>query len=368
MIYLDNGATTAIKPEAVSKAVYKAMTEGYGNPGRGSHEWAQKSFRALRNARKSVAALLHTEATIALNSGVTESLNIAIHGLIHREDHVITSVMEHNSVLRPLYATGCAIDFLPLNEDYAPDLDRLDVYLKPNTKAIVISHASNVVGSVTDLYRVLAFAEAHDLFVVVDGAQALGQIKVDLSDQWTEKLVYCFAGHKSLYGPTGTGGFFYGEKIDMPPLGQGGSGIESFKHEMPREKPVCWEAGTANVHGFCGLTEGARFVAEDSYYERKNKIFQRLLDGLYTLDGYQLFYPSHMGTACVSLLKEGMSSQELAMLLQEEDIATRPGYHCAPLLHEYLHTKETGLCRLSTSYFNTEEEIDQVLDVLRAIE
>ena len=368
MIYLDNGATTAIKPEAVAKAVYAGLTEGYGNPGRGSHEWAQRSYHALRKARKNMAALLHTDATIALNSGVTESLNIAIHGLIGKEDHVITSVMEHNSVLRPLYATGCDLDFLPLTKDYAPDLNDLDKFLKPNTKAIVISHASNVVGSVTDFDGILNFAKAHDLFVVIDGAQALGQVKVDLSDKWTDKLVYCFAGHKSIYGPMGTGGFFYGKDIDMPPLTHGGSGIDSFNHEMPHEKPVCWEAGTANVHGFCGLAEGAAFVSADSYYEKKNKIFKRLLDGLYELEGYKIFYPSHLGTACVSILKDGMSSQELAMLLQEEDIATRPGYHCAPLLHEYLHTKESGLCRLSPSYFNTEEEIDRVLEVLKVIE
>ena len=368
MIYLDNGATTAIKPEAVAVAVYQSLTEGYGNPGRGSHKWAENSYLALRKARRNIAALLNTTPTIALNSGVTESLNIAIHGLIKKEDHVITSVMEHNSVLRPLYDSGCELDFLPLDQDYAPDLNDLEKWLKPNTKAVVISHASNVVGSVTDLDRVLEFAASHDLYVIVDGAQALGQIKVDLSEKQVDKLVYCFAGHKSLYGPMGTGGFFYGDAIHMPPLTQGGSGIESFNHHMPDARPLCWEAGTANVHGFCGLAEGALFVNEGDYYEKKNKLFNRLLQGLWELKDYRIFYPSRPGTACVSILKEGMSSQELALILQEEGIATRPGYHCAPLLHDYLHTKETGLCRLTPSYFTKKEEIDRVLDVLQRIE
>ena len=368
MIYLDNGATTAIKPKAVADAVYRAMTEGYGNPGRGSHEWAQNSYRVLRKARKNMAKLLGTEDSIALTSGVTESLNVAIHGLITENDHVITSVAEHNSVLRPLYATGCALDFLPLDEHLAPDVRLLDKMLKPNTKAVVITHASNVVGSITDIDAVMAFAEAHDLYVIIDGAQGLGQVPVNFSGSPTDKLIYCFAGHKSLYGPMGTGGFFYGKDVHPAPLKVGGSGIESFNHHMPDEKPVLWEAGTANVHGFAGLAAGAEFVMGKDYFEKKDRIFQALIDGLRNLEGYRIFYPKEKGTCCVGILKEGMSSQELALLLEEEDIATRPGYHCAPLLHEYLHTKETGICRLSTSYFNTEEEIQTVLDVLKTIE
>lgn len=368
MIYLDNGATTAIKPKSVADAVYRAMTEGYGNPGRGSHAWAQNSYRALRKARKNLAKLLGTEDSIALTSGVTESLNVAIHGLITENDHVITSVAEHNSVLRPLYATGCELDFLPLDQNLAPDVSLLDDLLKKNTKAIVITHASNVVGSVTDIDAVMNFAEAHDLYVIIDGAQGLGQVPVDLSNSPTDKLIYCFAGHKSLYGPMGTGGFFYGKDVHPAPIKVGGSGIESFNHEMPDEKPVLWEAGTANVHGFAGLAAGAEFVMGEDYFEKKNHIFELLLKGLRELEGYKIFYPEVKGTCCVGILKEGMSSQELSLLLEEEDIATRPGYHCAPLLHEYLHTKETGICRLSTSYFNTEEEIETVLKTLKTIE
>lgn len=368
MIYLDNGATTAIKPESVAQAVYDALTKGYGNPGRGSHLWAQNSYRVLRDVRKKAAKLLGTDERIALTSGVTESLNAAIFGLIGEGDHVITSVMEHNSVLRPLYVSGCDMSILPLNENLAPDLSELEGLIRPETEAIVLSHASNVVGSVTDIDRVMEVANRHDLYVIVDGAQALGQIPVDFSGVDTRKLVYCFAGHKSLYGPMGTGGFYYGEEVDFAPLKQGGSGIESFKTSMPDEKPVRWEAGTANVHGFAGLAAGMDFVLQDGYFETKDKIFARLLDGIHALDGYEMFYPEEKGTAVVSIRRADMSSQELSMLLEEHDIATRSGYHCAPLLHEYLHTKESGLCRLSPSYFTTEEEIDTALAVLKSIE
>ncbi|MDD7362605.1 MAG: aminotransferase class V-fold PLP-dependent enzyme [Peptoniphilus sp.] len=368
MIYLDNGATTAIKPKSVVDAVCRAMTEGYGNPGRGSHPWAQNAYRALRKARKNVAKLLNVDARIALTSGVTESLNVAIRGLISEDDHVITSEAEHNSVLRPLYATGCALDFLPLDENLAPDVTKLEDLLRDETKAVVITHASNVVGSITDLERVFEFADEHDLYLIVDGAQALGQFPVDLSKMPKDKLVYCFAGHKSLYGPTGTGGFYYGKDVDMPPLKSGGSGIESFNHAMPDEQPIKWEAGTANVHGFAGLAAGVEFVLGEDYFETKDRAFEKLLKGLRELDGYEVYYPKTHGTCCVSILKEGMSSQELALILQDHDIATRPGYHCAPRLHEYLHTKETGLCRLSTSYFTTDEEIGKTLRVLASIE
>lgn len=367
MIYLDNGATTAIKPKSVADAVYRSMTEGYGNPGRGSHPWAQNAYRALRGARKNVARLLNLPPNIALTSGVTESLNVAIRGLIGAEDHVITSVAEHNSVLRPLYATGCALDMLPLS-DYAPDVTKLESFLRENTKAVVITHASNVVGSVTDMETIFKFANAHDLYLIVDGAQALGQIPVDFSKMQTDKLVYCFAGHKSLYGPTGTGGFYYGKAVDMAPLKSGGSGIESFNRTMPDERPVKWEAGTANVHGFAGLSAGVEFVLSEGFFEKKDRVFDRLLEGLRELKEYEIYYPKNRGTSCVSILKRGMSSQELALILQDADIATRPGYHCAPRLHEYLGTKETGLCRLSTSYFTTDEEIEKTLDVLRKID
>ena len=382
MIYLDNGATTLRKPECVKEALLEAMAS-MGNSGRGVHDASLYAGRTIYRARESLAELLGAAAPeqVAFTANATESLNLVLGGLFGPGDHVITTVCEHNSVLRPLYRLqGVELSVLPVKaavdskeERQAGILayDELESLLCPNTKALVITHASNLTGNITDLKRAGSFAKKHSLLLIVDAAQTAGAVPMDMERMGIDVL--CFTGHKGLYGPQGTGGVCVRPGLSIRPLKVGGSGIHSFDREHPSEMPAALEAGTLNGHGIAGLGAAARWLLETGVEQiraREQALLRRFVDGVKGVEGVTLYGNPDLDrrTGIQSLNIRDYDSARVADWLYEDyGIAVRGGAHCAPLMHEALGTREQGAVRFSFSYFNTEAEADEAAAAVREL-
>ena len=382
MIYLDNGATTLQKPECVKEALLEAMAS-MGNSGRGVHDASLYAGRTIYRARESLAELLGAAAPeqVVFTANATESLNLVLGGLFGPGDHVITTVCEHNSVLRPLYRLqGVELSVLPVKaavdskeERQAGILayDELESLLRPNTKALIITHASNLTGNITDLERAAAFAKKHSLLLIVDAAQTAGAVPMDMERMGIDVL--CFTGHKGLYGPQGTGGVCVRPGLSIRPLKVGGSGIHSFDREHPSEMPAALEAGTLNGHGIAGLGAAARWLLETGVEQiraREQALLRRFVDGVKEVEGVTLYGNPDLDrrTGIQSLNIRDYDSARVADWLYEDyGIAVRGGAHCAPLMHEALGTREQGAVRFSFSYFNTEAEADEAAAAVREL-
>ena len=382
MIYLDNGATTLRKPECVKEALLEAMAS-MGNSGRGVHDASLYAGRTIYRARESLAELLGAAAPeqVAFTANATESLNLVLGGLFGPGDHVITTVCEHNSVLRPLYRLqGVELSVLPVKaavdskeERQAGILayDELESLLCPNTKALVITHASNLTGNITDLRQAGAFAKKHSLLLIVDAAQTAGAVPMDMERMGIDVL--CFTGHKGLYGPQGTGGVCVRPSLSIRPLKVGGSGIHSFDREHPSEMPAALEAGTLNGHGIAGLGAAVRWLLETGVEQiraREQALLRRFVDGVKEVEGVTLYGNPDLDwrTGIQSLNIRDYDSARVADWLYEDyGIAVRGGAHCAPLMHEALGTREQGAVRFSFSYFNTEAEADEAAAAVREL-
>ena len=306
----------------------------------------------------------------------TESLNIAILGLLNKGDHVITTSMEHNSVLRPIYLAhetiGCEYTVVKGDKTGMIDYADLEKAIQPNTKMIAITHSSNVTGNIVDLEKVVAICKKHNLISVVDASQTAGVVPIDVDKLGVDVL--CFTGHKSLYGPQGIGGLCV--RLKEPEIRRykvGGSGVRTFDKVHPGEYPLRLEAGTLNTSGILGLHEGVKYINKhgiDNLYKKQidfaNKFYNELKD-LDCLEFYGDFTKDR--TAVVALNFKGISASDVADVLAEEyDIAVRPGAHCAPLMHEVLGTQEQGIVRFSFSSMNTEEEVDYAIKAIKSIE
>ena len=361
MIYLDNAATTLRKPPQVIDAVARAMGS-FGNSARGTHEGALTASRTIYNTRCKLAALFGCPRPdhVAFTANSTEALNIAIHGLVRAGDHVLSTDLEHNSVLRPLYRLrderGVALDFVPADRqgriDYA-DLERL---LRPETRAIVCTHASNLTGDAVDLAR------------VVDASQSAGVLPIDMERMHIDVL--CFTGHKSLMGPQGTGGLCLRGDPDILPWKVGGTGVQTFSERQPEQLPVRLEAGTLNGHGIAGLDAALDFIAEtgmETIRAHETALMRRFYEGVRDIPGVTVYGDfAHERTAVVALNIADLDSGEVADALAEDyGIATRSGAHCAPRLHRALGTEGQGAVRFSFGWYNTEEETDAAI---RAVE
>ena len=380
MIYLDNGATTLQKPECVKEALLEAMAS-MGNSGRGVHDASLYAGRTIYRARESLAELLGAAAPeqVAFTANATESLNLALGGLFGARDHVITTVCEHNSVLRPLYRLqGVELSVLPVKAEAGEErqagilaYDELESLLRPNTKALIITHASNLTGNITALERAAAFAEKHSLLLIVDAAQTAGAVPMDMERMGIDVL--CFTGHKGLYGPQGTGGVCVRPGLSIRPLKVGGSGIHSFDREHPSEMPAALEAGTLNGHGIAGLGAAARWLLETGVEQiraREQALLRRFVDGVKEMEGVTLYGNPDLDrrTGIQSLNIRDYDSARVADWLYEDyGIAVRGGAHCAPLMHEALGTREQGAVRFSFSYFNTEAEADEAAAAVREL-
>lgn len=369
MIYLDNAATTLHKPQQVIDAVVHAM-QSMGNCARGTHEEALDAARTVYDARVRLASLFGCPRVdhVAFTANSTEALNMAINGLIDPGDHVISTDLEHNSVLRPLYRLeaehGAELSFVPAdklgNVDYA-DFERL---MKPNTRAVVCTNASNLTGTVLDIERIAKTAHSHGALVIVDASQTAGCWPIDMKKMGIDVL--CFTGHKGLMGPQGTGGICVKEGIEIRPFKVGGSGVQSYSRTHPAEYPTRLEAGTLNGHGIAGLGAAAKFISEtgvENIHAKERSLMLRFYEGVKKIEGVTVYGDfTKDKTAIVALNIRDYESGEVSYeLSQGYGIATRPGAHCAPRMHKALGTAEVGAVRFSFSFYNTEEEVDEAV-------
>lgn len=374
MIYFDNAATTLHKPESVLKAVTAAFGK-LGNAGRGVNEAALDASRNIYAAREKAARLFHAEQPqrIAFTANVTEALNMAIQGLVSADGSVTATAADHNSVLRPCYMMrdrGAAFHIIPCDEKGRLDYGALDTMISPATQVVVCTHASNVTGNVYDIRRIARAAHAQGAVFVLDAAQTAGVIPLDV--QAMEIDVLCFTGHKSLYGPQGTGGLYVRPGLEIPPLLSGGTGVQSYSIHQPPEMPTVLEAGTLNGPGLAGLEAGMAFVGEttpQALAARGAVLTERFLKGVRSLTGITLygdFSGPRVGVVSLNVGTYDAASVSDALYTNWE-IATRAGAHCAPLMHEALGTTERGTVRFSFSWFNTEDEIDLAVEALHEL-
>ena len=375
MIYLDNAATTLQKPPEVGQAMLAALQTA-GNPGRGAHEPTLHAARLVYGAREALAELFHAEspACIAFAANATQALNTALCGLLAPGDHVLTTVCEHNSVLRPLYrlrAQGVQVDFVGVDAQGKLRCEQFAQRLRPNTKAIVVTHASNVTGCVTDLVRVSAFAKAHGLLMIVDAAQTAGARPIDVQELGLDVL--CFTGHKALLGPQGTGGLYVRPGLQVAPLVVGGSGVHSFAEAHPSEMPTALEAGTLNVPGLAGLEAGVRWILAQGVEvlcAKETALARLFYENIQGVPGVVVYggCPAGPHAPIISLNLAGEDSARVADALWEEyGICVRAGAHCAPLMHKALGTVEQGAVRFSFSHQNTVQEALAAAAAVRAL-
>lgn len=370
MIYFDNGATTLVKPESVLKEIVADFNK-LGNPSRGSYTASEFSMDKVYGTRQKVAKLFNVSPMdVAFTYNITTSLNLVLKSLLTKEDHVITTLLEHNSVLRPLYQLedqGMGLSFIDVDDHFNLKLEMLEELLQENTKAVVITHASNVIGNVTDLERVHEFTKKHGLILIIDGAQGAGAVKTDLS-KFTN-TIYCFTGHKCLYGPTGTGGIIKLGDFDFHPVFSGGSGFRSFERETPSVFPDVFEYGTINSGGIAALGAGIDYVMSKDTYKILSELKDYLYESMKTIKGIKIygdFGKNHLPTLSFNI-GDNPSGEVSRVLFEQLEVCSRPGSHCAPLVHKRAGTVDQGMVRFSLSTFNTKEEIDTVVEFLRSI-
>lgn len=375
MIYLDNAATTMHKPKEVIDAVVEAMTS-LGNAGRGANEASLSAARIIYDAREKLCRFFNGEdpRQIVFTGNSTESLNIAIKGLLEPGDHVITTMLEHNSVLRPLYEMekkGVALTIIKADKKGRFSLEEMEAAIRPETKMIVCTNGSNLTGNYVDIGKVGEMAHRHDVLFVVDASQTAGVFPIDVRNMQVDVL--CFTGHKGLLGPQGTGGMYVREGLAIRPLKSGGSGVQTYSKTHPREMPTALEAGTLNGHGIAGLRAGVEYIEKtglDTIRAREQELMWRFYEGVKEIPGVTVYgdFDSRERCAIVSLNIGDYDSSEVSdALLTEYGISTRPGGHCAPLMHEALGTVEQGAVRFSFAHSNTEEEVDIAINAVREL-
>ena len=343
MIYLDNAATTLQKPSCVGQAMLDAL-EHAGNPGRGAHEPTLHAARIVYHARETLATLFHAESPdcIAFTANVTQALNTALCGLVRPGDHVITTVCEHNSVLRPLYRLreqGAEVSFVEVDDTGRLRYEQFEKFLRPNTRLVVVTHASNVTGDLTDLAFVSDFAKKHGLTLVVDAAQTAGARPIDVQALGVDVL--CFTGHKALLGPQGTGGLYV----------------------RPSQMPTALEAGTLNVPGLAGLGAGVEWILSqgvEALHEKETALTRLFYEKIVHAPGVKI-YGSFDETDRAPIVSLNFGDEDAAraadILWEDYGICVRAGAHCAPLIHKALGTVEQGMVRFSFSHQNTEAEV-----------
>lgn len=375
MIYLDSSATSFLKPPQVAEAVFRSFNT-IGNAGRGAHAPTLNASRLIYDTREKLAALFGTPdpSRIAFTCNATEALNIAIHGAIHPGEHVITTACEHNSVLRPLYLKekeGTELTIIPADQKGRIRYDLLESSVKSNTSAIVLTHASNLSGNVTDLAFVSNFAKKHGLLLIVDASQTAGSLPINVVKMGIDIL--CFTGHKGLFGPQGTGGLYVREGLTLSPLKSGGSGIHSFDRQHPTDMPTALEAGTLNGHGIAGLNAGLDYILSTgvkNIHAKEISLARRFVNGISDISDLKLYgdIDAPLRTPIISLNIGNMSSASVSDILWEDyEICVRAGAHCAPLMHKIFGTEKQGAVRFSFSCFNTEAEIDTAIRAMHEI-
>ncbi len=378
LLYFDNAATSWPKPEEMQAAMNRYIREIGGSPGRSGHRLSIEAGRVILDAREAVALLFGVDdpSRIVFTKNATEALNIALRGLLNAGDHVITSSMEHNSVMRPLRALeedGVAVSVIPCSVRGELDPTALPSAIRPSTKAIILTHASNVTGTVLPIGEAGRVAREHGLILIVDAAQTAGVQPICVDEMGIDLLA--FTGHKSLFGPPGTGGLYIrrGLETQIRPLMTGGTGSRSEFEEQPLFLPDKFEAGTPNTIGLAGLAAGVSWILArgvDAIRAREEALAGRFTRGLMEIPGIDLYGPSDPSrrTSIVSFNIAGLMPSEAAQELDERfAIMSRPGLHCAPAAHRTIGTFPKGTIRFGFGVFNTEAEIDAALEAVRAL-
>ena len=375
MIYLDNAATTMHKPQEVIDAVVAALSS-MGNAGRGVNDASLSASRIIYDTREKLCHLFHgTNARqIAFTNNSTESLNIAIKGILNPGDHVITTMLEHNSVLRPLYemeARGVKLTIVKSNEQGTLNIQDIEDAITEETKLIICTNGSNLTGNYIDLKPIGEMAHKHGVLFAVDASQTAGVFPIDVQDMQIDIL--CFTGHKGLLGPQGTSGIYVREGLSVRPLKSGGSGVQTYSKIHPAEMPTALEAGTLNGHGIAGLHAALEYLEKtgiDSIRNREQDLMWRFYEGVKDIPNVKIYgdFSTKNRCAVVTLNIGDYDSSEVSdALLTEYNISTRSGGHCAPLMHEALGTVEQGAVRFSFSHYNTEEEVDTAIKAIREL-
>ena len=375
--YFDNAATSWPKPEPVYKSAELQMRSMFGSPGRSGSTRTLEADRLVYRCREAAAKLFNTKdpARIVFTLNATDALNIALKGFLNRGDHVIHSAMDHNSVLRPLGRLReeglITTTTIPCSQAGFPDLDYLEKAYQTKTKLLVINHASNVTGVIVPLREMIASAHRKGVVVLVDAAQTAGVIPVDIESDHIDMLA--FTGHKGLLGPTGTGGLFVREGLDLKPLREGGTGSQSELDQHPKSMPERLEAGTLNSAGLAGLLAGLSFIEETGLLNiRKHEVENRnyLYGQLKEIEGIHLYGPSdeEESVSVLSLTINNADSGEVGYILESSyGIICRTGLHCAPLAHKAIGTFPEGTIRLSPGYFTARADLDYLVDALQEI-
>ncbi len=397
VIYLDNAATSFPKPPQVVETMSHFMTEVGANPGRGGHRLAREAERIVDHARESLAHLFHipTPERIVFTLNVTEAINTVIHGFLQDGDHVITTAIDHNAVLRPLEYLkkkgAISLDIVPCDRQGVLDLDALKRILEKNTALVIVNHASNVCGTIQDLGAIREIIG--EIPLLVDTAQTAGCFPIDVQADGIDFLA--FTGHKGLLGPQGTGGLYIRDGLSVRPLVRGGTGSFSESLDQPDFFPDLMESGTRNNVGIAGLGAGVDYILEtglESIMNHERELTDRLLEAFRPLPGVTVYGPLDVtrqtatlsitfdsvlpegedqelggcGAINLSWMEAGMSPGEAETLLtQRYDILVRVGLHCAPLVHKALGTFPEGTIRLSLGAFNTRDEIETVVQAIR---
>jgi cysteine desulfurase / selenocysteine lyase len=374
MIYLDNAATSFPKPKASIERVNDFLMNVGGNPGRSGHALSLQAARIIFEARKRLTAFVgarNSERLIFTGNG-TESLNLAILGLVRENSHVITTSLEHNSVMRPLMflqkERGVAHSVAPCGPDATLDPDEIRKLLRKDTRAVIVNHGSNVAGTVQRLKDIRSAIDTVTL--IVDACQTIGSFPLDVDSDGIDVL--CFSCHKSLYAMQGLGALYVKEGIDLTPLKFGGTGSKSESLEHPDFLPDKYECGTPNTPGIASLLGGLTFIEEtgaENIFSRKRALRHRLVKGLSQIDGITLYGPPGEGPGIpvVSFNVQGKLSSEVGRELDRNDIYVRVGLHCSPLAHRTIGTFPQGTVRVSPGYFTRDEEIDRFLGTLATI-
>jgi len=372
-IYLDNAATSYPKPEEVYRGIEAFVRASGANPGRGGHRRAVEAEAMINDTRRLLARLFHAPRPerIVFGHNATDGLNMAIKGVLRPGDHAITSVLEHNSVSRPLNQLEkegvITLDRLPATAEHLIDPDQVARAFRPNTRLVALTHASNVTGTIQPIGAIGRIARGRGVLFLVDAAQSAGVVPIDIESDCIDLLA--FTGHKALLGPTGTGGLVVGERAEVRPWREGGTGGDSTRPVQPEEFPHRLEGGTPNIFGIAGLREGVRLLLErgvESVLEHERALIKTFVTALARRDRLQWYgadtvIAESQGVGRVGLVGvnvPGFAPSEVGAILDEQfDIAVRPGLHCAPYAHEHLGTFPQGTVRLSVGILTTADEM-----------
>lgn len=376
MIYLDNAATTYPKPETVYDAIMDCMKNYCANPGRSGHKLAMRAAREIYDARENIAKLFNIDnpMNVVFTNNATDSLNLAIKGVVKDGEHIITTSMEHNSVVRPIKSLekyGIKNTIVQCDKDGFLDVDRIKEAIKPNTKLIVTTHASNVVGTLIDIKSVGEIAKENNILYLLDASQTAGVYNIDVKDINVDMIAA--PGHKCLFGPQGTGILYIREGINVNISKEGGTGSRSEDLFQPELLPDKYESGTHNTPGIAGLNEGIKFILNkgiDNIRIHEEQLCQYMINRLNEVPNIIIYGPknSKQRAPVISINIGYMDPGEVTFLLDSKyGIATRSGIHCAPLAHKTIGTLEQGAIRFSLGYFNTKADIDKAIEALKEI-